>query len=127
MLRDVLTEDELKALLGDEGVGTPAQEMLALFENDGRKLLHALVRNQLRQLHMIEELQSELRKLQSAAMDTVRGAGRESAAGLEPLPLPFMKQPLGGSVAATTSNGPDSNAPASELSRKDRHKRNSRW
>jgi hypothetical protein len=136
MLKDVLTEVELQALLGEEANGAPVKETLALFENDDKKLLHALVRNQLRQLHMIEELQSELRKVKSAALGSARGGDRESAAGLEPLPLPFMKTSAASGQAGGSPtdgdpfvNGPgeEQKAPAADVSRKERFKRKSIW
>jgi len=129
MLRDVLTEEELKALLGSDaggfaGGGGPAGKPAAAWDGDDKKLLHALVRNQLRLLHMIEEMQAELRLLKSAALGD--SARREASAGLEPLPLPFMRQ--GGAGSADGHEDDDAQkAPAAEVSRKERFKRKSLW
>ncbi|HZG58117.1 hypothetical protein [Paenibacillus sp.] len=123
MLRDVLTEAELQALLGPSDEGSARADGVAPAEWDGddRKLLHALVRNQLRLLHMIEEMQSELRMLK--AVSTTGPSARQTTAGLEPLPLPFMKQ-SGGAPAGEDERQA---APAAEASRKERHKRKSLW
>lgn len=121
MYRDVLTEEELKALLSEELPDGERAE--AGWEGEDRKLLHALVRNQLRLLHMIEELQGEVRKLRAAAMDGL--SGREAGASLEPLPLPFIKQRTAGQ-AAEEQDDDEQKAPAAE-SRKERYKRRSFW
>jgi hypothetical protein len=133
MLKEVLTADELKALIQEEETDNPEKGTIETFENGERKLLHALVRNQLRLLHMIEELQSEMHKLKSVAYDSVRGS-RESAAGLEPLPLPFMKfshantrGQAGGSPNDGDGQGEKQEAPAADVSRKERFKRKSIW
>ena len=127
MRKDVITEAELRALLGDAEAADAAGSSSPAWDGDERKLLHALVRNQLRLLHTIEEMQSELRLLKAAAGQTGRGT-RESAAGLEPLPLPFMKQ-TGGSAAHAEAAEPDEDEPRSgaEHSRKERYKRKSFW
>jgi len=128
MLRDVLSEAELRALFGDPGESPNGTS--GSWDGDDRKLLHALVRNQLRLLHMIEEMQTELRLLKAAAGPLGR-ASRESAAGLEPLPLPFMKHSgAAGSADDFESDSDDAErqkAPAAESSRKERYKRKSFW
>jgi len=79
MMRNVLTEAELKALLGDDEPAPPAAAAAhAAWDMDERKLLHALVRNQLRLLQMIEEMQAELRMLKAVAA----ARGEEAGGGL---------------------------------------------
>ncbi|MCI3919643.1 hypothetical protein MO973_05275 [Paenibacillus sp. TRM 82003] len=128
MLKDVLTEAELKALL-DETEDAPSGATLSALEDEDKKLLHALVRNQLRLLRMIEELQSEVRglKAQAAVPIVTPNAFREAAASLEPLPLPFMKQQAAGDAAAERIADDEQKAPAADVSRKERFKRKSLW
>ena len=128
MLKDVISEAELRALLGDAEAADTAEAGSSAWDGDDRKLLHALVRNQLRLLHMIEEMQSELRLLKAAAGQPGRGP-RESAVGLEPLPLPFMKQTGGTPPHAETAEPDDEDEPRSGAghSRKERYKRKSFW
>lgn len=129
MLRDIITEAELRALLGDaeaasamtssaggNGASAAAGSPSSL-DADDRKLLHALVRNQLRLLHMIEEMQAELRMLKAVSPDGP--AAKQTSAGLEPLPLPFMKQGAGESRSEEETS--------LEHSRKERFKRKSFW
>ena len=126
-MKDVLTEAELRMLLGDEEASAVPGD--AAWDEQDKKLLHALVRNQLRLLHMIEEMQSELRLLKAAASGG--RADKETAWKLEPLPLPFMTHPgLGGTpeyAAARESGDERQKAPAAEVTRKERHKRKSFW
>lgn len=125
---DIITEAELRMLLGTDSDGDSAS-----LGSDDRKLLHALVRNQLRQLHMIEELQSEIRMMRTA-MESGRGA-RESAASLGLDPLPFMRAPADASDASfgAAGGGPaqqlqaQQDAPPASSSRKERFKRRSLW
>ncbi|WP_309121034.1 hypothetical protein [Paenibacillus sp.] len=124
MMRDVLTEAELRALLGESGDQDGAGMNASTWDVNDRKLLHALVRNQLRLLHMIEEMQAELRMLKAAAMPP-SGAGRQLAAALEPLPLPFMKQSA--AAGRVDDEAERDNAPSAEASRKERYKRKSFW
>ncbi len=127
MRRDVITEAELRALLGDAEAAETARTGAhsPAWDGDDRKLLHALVRNQLRLLHTIEEMQAELRLLKAAA-GTPGRASRESAAGLEPLPLPFMKQ-SGGAAAHPDAAEDEEERSSAEGSRKERYKRKSFW
>jgi len=125
MLRDVLTETELRLLLGDEAAAAGPGD--SAWDEHDRKLLHALVRNQLRLLHMIEEMQSELRLLKAAASGGP--SDKESVWKLEPLPLPFMSQSGAASeyAAGREADGEKQKAPAAEVTRKERHKRKSFW
>jgi len=121
-VRELLTEDELQALLS--GTGRDDSDVPVSLEGDDRKLLHALVRNQLRLLHMIEELQSEIRHMTASAGAT--GETRwEIAAGLEPLPLPFLKKK--GTPGSFDDEDETQEAPSAEASRKERFKRKSFW
>jgi len=126
LLRDVLTEAELRMLLGEEEAAAAPGD--SAWDEQDRKLLHALVRNQLRLLHMIEDMQSELRLLKAAA-----SGGRpdkETVWKLEPLPLPFMSQAGGAfehAASGQEADGEKQKAPAAEVSRKERHKRKSFW
>jgi hypothetical protein len=126
MLKDVITEAELRALLGEAEAADTAGPSSPAWDGDERKLLHALVRNQLRLLHTIEEMQSELRLLKAAAGQTGRGA-RESAAGLEPLPLPFIKQGAAAQAEASEPYDDEDRSGGAEHSRKERYKRKSFW
>lgn len=126
MLKDALTEAELQALLGDEALPQPAQgdelveESQAALADGDRRLLHALVRNQLRLMHRIEELHTELLRLKSADME--KRTTFETATGLEP--LPFLKLP---SERGDGAGQQQASAPVPEVSRKERFKRQSRW
>jgi len=127
MLRDILTEAELRALLGDAESGPHSAAASTEWDPEDRKLLQALVRNQLRLLHMIEEMQAELRLLTAIATDRNGEAGGSSfpngaasqqiAVSLEP--LPFLKS--GTSAAAAKEESNEESVP--ELSRKERFKR----
>lgn len=120
---DYITEAELRMLMNGEcGEDKPTE----LFDLDERKLLHALVRNQLRQLHMIEELQSEIRMMRSAMEARGRAAHSESTAALDP--LPFMRA----SKSAPDGVGErqideQQEAPPAAPSRKERFKRRTLW
>lgn len=136
MLRDVLTEAEWIALLGMNGKEATG-ETLSSFENDEKKLIHALVRNQLRLLRMIEELQAEVRRLKAhPPAEEAPPAHRETAAALQPLPLPFLKRPQRAwDETREAEEGPanagadddERKAPAADVSRKERFKRRSLW
>jgi len=129
MIRDVLTEAELKLLLGDDETPAPSAGTTSVWSPEDRKILHALVRNQLRLLHMIEEMQSELRLLKAITASRENdggaipgGSGTASphahiAASLEP--LPFLKTRT---TSAPPKEEPDEPS-ISELSRKERFKR----
>ena len=121
---DLITEAELRMLLGNECEETG--DGRAGLASDDRKLLHALVRNQLRQLHMIEELQSEIRMMRRA-MESGQGV-QEAAATLGLDPLPFMRTPAAHSSASLESNGTrDTEQQEQPPTRKERFKRRSLW
>ena len=121
---DLFTEAELRMLLGNDG--EEDGEGRAGLASDDRKLLHALVRNQLRQLHMIEELQSEIRMMRRA-MESGQGV-QDTAASLGLDPLPFMRTPAAHSSAPLESNSPGDKEPQeAPPTRKERFKRRSLW
>lgn len=151
MLKDVLTNEELYALIGETaqadanaaGLNQMSQTACEALNRTSRPdcetsnqpsqtacedtagLVRALIRNQLRLIHMIGEMQSELRSLRamvggSAAQETAAGAA-------EPIPFPFLKQPP---AAREHESFPEPDRPteaAADLSRKDRFKRKSFW
>lgn len=119
MRENILSKEELEALLQGSAVeGPDATTDIRLEVGDKDKLLHAVVRNQLRLLRMIDDLQLEIQTLRSqiySVMDV--GAAAEAAASIEPMPLPFMDR---------KSEEPKVDAPA-PLSRKERYKKQSIW
>ena len=118
---DYISEAELRMLLGrDCGEDEPS----GLLDADDRRLLHALVRNQLRQLHMIEELQSEIRMMRSA-LEMKPIEHQETAAALDP--LPFMRAGRSPGGANDDREEEQQETPSAIASRKERFKRKTLW
>lgn len=119
MMENVLSKEELEALLSDHADETADRNADSRLETaDPDKLLHAVVRNQLRLLRMIDDLQLEIQTLRSqlySVMDA--GTAAEAAVSVEPMPLPFLGR-------KTEERKDDAPAP---LSRKERHKKQSIW
>lgn len=120
---DSFSEAEFRMLLSGE---SGKDEPLELFDLDDRKLLQALVRNQLRQLHLIEELQAEIRMLRSALEARDSAAYRESAAALDPLPFMRPGRPAQ-EGAAELQDAQEQETLLTATSRKERFKRRSLW
>lgn len=119
MMENVLSKEELEALLqGSAGVTPEGDADPRLETGDKDKLLHAVVRNQLRLLRMVDDLQLEIQTLRSQLYSVMDArAASEAAASIDPLPLPFISR---------KNEEPKEEAPA-PLSRKDRHKKQSIW
>ncbi|WP_199615650.1 hypothetical protein [Paenibacillus alkalitolerans] len=124
MFDNMLSKEELEALLHDDDHGKETSVVEAgsrLETGEKDKLLHAVVRNQLRLLRMIDELQAEVHSLRSQVISLAQGgASSEAVASAEPVvPLPFMDR---------RQEEEKTPQPATaQLSRKERHKRNSIW
>lgn len=125
MLRKVLTDAELQALLGDSTPGKddrePRHYLQPALHDDASALVRSLVHNQLHLMRMIEEMQLEIRSLRSII--EFGPVVREAAPVKEPAAqLPLRRSP----ISLERSDAP-AGEPASELSRKDRFKRKSIW
>jgi hypothetical protein len=126
VLEHMLSKEELEALLADrseeQGASLP-DSRLEGGEQD--KLLHAVIRNQLRLLRMIDELRSEVNALRSQLGPAPAPRGVvEAAASVERVaPLPFMERRAEAEddVPAGGQNSP------TPLSRKEKYKRQSFW
>ncbi|WP_274363503.1 hypothetical protein [Paenibacillus thermotolerans] len=118
MVENVLSKEELEALLHDYTDETmKGDEDPRLESGDKDKLLHAVVRNQLRLLRMIDDLQLEIQTLRSqlySVMDA--GTASEAAVSIEPMPLPFMGR----------RNEEQKDDEPGPLSRKERYKKQSK-
>lgn len=119
MLENTLSKEEMEALLQEQNEGNAEQKLDSRLEpGEKDKLLHAAVRNQLRLLRMIDELQAEVQSLRAHVFSlTNAGAAAEAAVSVEPLPLPFMER----------KSDEAKSAPPPQLSRKERHKKLSLW
>jgi hypothetical protein len=126
VLEHMLSKEELEALLADrsEEQGTSLPDS-RLEGGEKDKLLHAVIRNQLRLLRMIDELRSEVNALRSQLGPAPAPHGfAEAAASVERVaPLPFMER-RAEAEDGLPADGRDAPAP---LSRKEKYKRPSFW